>query len=73
MTARATQAQSGVDFAAGDHRCLRCRERAAPSGNSRPEPASLFVCFTCVDELRLPGDRGWLWLRERLGLPPLSS
>lgn len=70
MTARATRAQSGVVFATGDHRCLRCQERVAPSGNNtRPEPGTLFVCFTCVDELRRPGDRGWQWLRGRLGLP----
>jgi len=67
------KSQSGVAFTAGDHRCLRCRERVAPSGNTQPDSGTLFVCFTCVDELRRPGDRGWQWLRNRLGLPPTQS
>ncbi len=69
MTARAGEWQSGVALALGDYHCVRCRERVAPSAASYVEPGSVFVCFTCVAELRKPGDRGWQWLRASLMLP----
>ncbi len=69
MTARAGEWQSGVALALGDYHCVRCRQRVAPSAASLVEPGSVFVCFTCVNELRRPGDRGWQWLWTRLSLP----
>ncbi len=69
MTARAGEWQSGVALALGDYHCVRCWQRVAPSAASHVEPGSVFVCFTCVGEMRRPGDRGWRWLRTRLPLP----
>jgi len=72
-TARTTRAQSGRRLHCGDRRCLRCRDRVVPSGNTQPESGTLFVCFTCVDELRRPGDRGWQRLRNRLAVAAYSE
>lgn len=66
MTARAGGWQGDVALALGDYHCVRCRQRVAPSAASLVEPGSVFVCFTCVSELRRPGDRGWRWFRGRL-------